>query len=388
MPESNEIQHWLQSSFAPVRFRMMHRLCLTILALALTAQASDNLAPGVLYPRVAGEWSDAGELVLICPPIAEVTPGHCYLAAPAKNPELSDIYHTADHRKFDLKDTKINIKAMHLVAELPVKNGQLVQKDGHWYILGMRAGSEKVQKAEIKWEEIAAISPRAPDPKHIRVALFDDYGSFGKGVPRCTELLQKVESVSVTLVKPPFIREGGLKDFDVVIFTGGSGGKQAGTLGLVGREQVRRFIEAGGGYIGICAGNYLACEGFSWGLKVLDAKTKSSKWARGEGDVKIEFTPKGREILGMPEGLLDIRYANGPVFNPAGVESIGDFEPLAYFRTELAKNGAPVGAQINSPAMVVGTYGQGRVLCSSPHPEQQAGMEQFVEKAVRWVTGR
>ncbi|HYF35835.1 MAG TPA: hypothetical protein VD994_11130, partial [Prosthecobacter sp.] len=167
----------------------------------------------------------------------------------------------------------------------------------------------------------------------------------------------------------------------------GSGSKQAATLGLLGREQVRRFIEAGGGYIGICAGNYLACEGYSWGLKVLDAKTKSSKWARGVGDLKIEFTPKGRQILGMPEGVMEIRYANGPIFDPAGAAEIGDFEPLAHFRSEFAKNGAPVGAQIHSPAMVIGTYGQGRILCSSPHPEQQPGMESFVERAVRWVAG-
>lgn len=356
------------------------------LFVAATLCAEENLAPGVLYPKL-GEWTDAGDLAMACPPVVQHSPGHFYRVAPAKDPEVTAVYHTPDNNAFRVDDPKVNVKALNLVAELPVKGGLIMQKGDEWFVVGQRKGIKLPQKALITWQETGPIPPRQIDPKNIRVALFDDYGSFGKGVPRCTELLSKAEGVTVTLVKPELIREGGLKNFDVVIFTGGSGGKQAGTLGLIGREQVRRFIEAGGGYLGICAGNYLACDGFSWGVHILDAKTKSSKWARGVGDVKIEFTPRGREILGMPEGILDIRYANGPVFNPAGDDAIGDFEPLAYFRSELAKNGAPVGAQVNSPAMVIGSYGKGRVLCSSPHPEQQAGMEPFVEKAVRWIAG-
>jgi len=371
----------------------MRSLLLSLILGVSLAQADGNLAPGVLLPRITGEWTTLEK----SPDMAalstdqravEITPGHFYLLHPAKAKGETSVYHTTKPAEFDLNSKTVNISAMHLVCDLPVTAAQIIRKDGQWFTTGIKDNAKQMQSAKLTWEEIAPIAPRTHDAKPIRVALFDDYGSFGKGVPRCTELLSKVEGVALTLVKPPLIREGGLKDFDVVIFTGGSGGKQAGTLGLVGREQVRRFIDAGGGYVGICAGNYLACEGFSWGLKVLDAKTKSSKWARGVGDVKIEFTPKGREILGMPEGVTDIRYANGPVFNPAGVDTIGDFEPLAFFRSELAKNESPVGAQVDSPAMVAGSYGEGRVLCSSPHPEQQAGMEHFVLKAVQWVAGK
>ncbi len=364
----------------------MLRLIAALLITTTLLPAEENLASGVLYPKL-GEWTDAGDLAMACPPVAQHSPGHFYMVAAAKDPEVTAVYHTTDNTAFKVDDPKVNVKALNLVAELPVKGGMITQKGDQWFVVGQRNGIKLPQKALITWQETAPIAPRQIDPKNIRVALFDDFGSFGKGVPRCTELLGNAEGVAVTLVKPELIREGGLKDFDVVIFTGGSGGKQAGSLGLIGREQVRRFVEAGGGYLGICAGNYLACEGFSWGVHILDAKTKSSKWARGEGEVKIEFTPKGREILGMPEGILDVRYANGPVFNPAEDAAIGDFEPLAHFRSELAKNGAPVGAQVNSPAMVIGSYGKGRVLCSSPHPEQQAGMEPFVERAVRWIAG-
>lgn len=355
--------------------------------------AAENLAAKVLYPQIKGEWTSIKEGAQTDGlTSAEITPGHFYVLHAVKGKNQTAIYHTTQLADFDPTNTKINVSALNLVAEFPITDAHItsVTSNGQkqWFLTGRKAKGETLQTALLAWQEIAPISPRKHDSESLRVALFDDFGSFGKGVPRCTELLGQVKGVTLTTVKPALIREGGLKDFDVVIFTGGSGSKQAATLGLVGREQVRRFIEAGGGYVGICAGNYLACEGFSWGVKVLDAKTKSSKWARGVGDLKIEFTPKGREILGMPEGLLDIRYANGPIFNPAGDDAIGDFEPLAYFRTELAENGAPAGAQINSPAMVIGQYGQGRVLCSSPHPEQQPGMESLIVKAVQWVGGR
>ena len=221
----------------------------------------------------------------------------------------------------------------------------------------------------------------------IQVALFDDVGSFGRGVPSVKEQLAKAKDISVTVLKAEGI-QAGLDGYNVVIFTGGSGSKQAKAIGDSGREVVKKFVENGGGYIGICAGAYLACDGFSWGLHVLDAKTPSSKWMRGKGDVKIEFTGKGREILGLPSGQLDIRYANGPILVPAKNDGIADFEPLAFFRTEFAEHESPKGVMINSAAIVSGSFGKGRLIVSSPHPEQTPGMEGLIEHAVRWVSAK
>jgi hypothetical protein len=35
--------------------------------------------------------------------------------------------------------------------------------------------------------------------------------------------------------------------------------------------------------------------------------------------------------------------------------------------------------------MVAAQFGKGRVLCSSPHPEQTAGMESWIVNAVLWA---
>ncbi len=222
----------------------------------------------------------------------------------------------------------------------------------------------------------------------IRVALFDDAGSAGKGVPRVTEQLGKAGDVALTKLKGKDIADGALKDFDVVIFTGGGGHNQANTLGEKGREEVRQFVRNGGGYVGICAGAYLACSGFDWGIGVLNAKTVSNKWERGNGDVKMEVTKLGKETTGFEADVVSVRYDNGPIIQPDNKKDIPPYEMVAFFRTELAKNGSPEGVMVNSPAIVRGTCGKGRVITSSPHPEQTAGMEEFIQHAVRWAAGK
>jgi hypothetical protein len=227
---------------------------------------------------------------------------------------------------------------------------------------------------------------RRPGPIHV--ALYDAGGAGGRGIPRLLRLLGEAKSTTILPVGPEEIRGGALRQFDVVIFPGGSGSRQARALGKAGRNQVRTFVRDGGGYVGICAGAYLACSGFSWGLKILDARTVSGKWRRGKGTVRVELTPRGRETLGGPRGQFNIRYHNGPILKPAGTKELHDYVPLALFRTELAENDSPKGVMIGSPALVAGRYGQGRVLCASPHPEQSDGLNDLVLRAVAWAAGR
>jgi len=223
-------------------------------------------------------------------------------------------------------------------------------------------------------------------PGETRVALYDAGGTGGQGVPRVTELIGKRPNMVVIRVCGADLCAGALDQFDVIIIPGGSGSKEAATIGEDGRTRIRKFVEDGGGYIGICAGAYLATSGFPWGLKILDAKTASPKWERGHAMVKIELTNRGREILGERRGEFDCKYANGPILVPAQIELLPDYEPLAFFRTEVAEKNVPKGIMINSPAIVAGCCGKGRVIAISPHPEQMPDLEEFIPRAVAWVT--
>lgn len=220
----------------------------------------------------------------------------------------------------------------------------------------------------------------AADNAIIKVAVYDDVGATGKGIP-CVEVIAgKTSDIKLTKLKGADIAAGRLKGYDLVMFTGGSGSAEAGGLGEKGREEVREFVRHGGGYVGICAGAYLACTGFEWGVGVLNAKTVSPKWRRGQGEVKIEGAAFGEKLAER-----GIRYANGPIIKADIRRDLPEFEVLVSFRTELAENDTPIGVMVNTPAMVRSTFGMGRVFTSSPHPEQTEGLEPLVEKAVRWT---
>lgn len=219
----------------------------------------------------------------------------------------------------------------------------------------------------------------------LRVALYKGPGTGGNGPPSLMKRFNNPPASSITQVTPEEIRAGVLTNYDVAIFGGGSGSKQAEALGEEGREQVQQFVARGGGYIGICAGAYLATSGYPWSLGLVNARTVSPKWQRGRTDVKLELTEVGGQVLGDFRGLFDCKYVNGPIVKPDTKADLPAFETLAYFRTEVSSNGAPVGVMVNSPAIFRSQYKQGRVICVSPHPEQTAGLEDIVPRAVNWV---
>ena len=225
-------------------------------------------------------------------------------------------------------------------------------------------------------------------PAATRIALYKGPGTGGNGPPNLLARLNTGTSTSITEVSPEQIRGGVLSNYDVAIFAGGSGSKQAEALGETGRAAVQKFVGEGGGYIGICAGAYLATTGYPWSLGLINARTISPKWQRGRGNVKLELTEHGRSIIDERTGQFDCVYHNGPIVKPDTKEGLPPIDVLAWFRTEFAENGTPAGIMVDSPAIYAGTYKRGQVICVSPHPEQTAGLEEFIPHAVNWVTAK
>lgn len=239
----------------------------------------------------------------------------------------------------------------------------------------------------------AATAPANPArlfaaPKQVRplkIAIYDGPGSGDKGIVNVTKRAQQLPGAKVTALKPDEIGTRDLSEFDIVVFSGGSGSAQARAIGEAGRKNVREFVERGGGYLGICAGAYLACAGFDWGLGILNAKTVSNKWKRGRGMMRVQLTKDGREIFGDVEAPFTIRYANGPIIKPLGRADLPAYQVAAVFRTEIAENGTPEGVMVNSPAFVYSTFGKGRVVTLSPHSEDTPGLENVVPRALAWL---
>lgn len=227
----------------------------------------------------------------------------------------------------------------------------------------------------------------------LRVAIYNGGGTGNKGLAAVRRVLAGQREFAVSAaVSPADLADGALPQFDVVVFPGGSGSKQAAAIGAAGHKAVRAFVKGGGGYVGICAGGYLATYRYTWGLKIIDAYTVDRKhWARGNGMVKVELTPAGRTVLGGPKRHMDIYYAQGPLLGPAKVDDLPDYTVLAHYRTEIAKKGAPKGVMLNTPAVISAPFGKGRVLCFSPHFEKtqsEKGADALVRQALQWVAGR
>jgi hypothetical protein len=223
--------------------------------------------------------------------------------------------------------------------------------------------------------------------KPVKVAIFNGKGASIEGIQNIEKCLQSIPRATYTRVPADQWATIDLKPFDVVVFSGGSGSAEAESINEAGRANVREYVRGGGGYVGVCAGAYLACSNFKWGLGILNASTVSSKWQRGQGFMDLEVTDEGRKLLGDVKGTFKVRYHNGPIIKPGDRSDVGPYTPVALFRSEIAEYGSPVGVMVNSPSQAIGSFGKGRVFISSPHPENTPGLENFIPRAILWAAG-
>lgn len=234
------------------------------------------------------------------------------------------------------------------------------------------------------WSSMGVL--QAEEPKLTRVAVYTDAGA-GQSETDLVKALKANKQVEVHRVTAEQIREGILNDMDVLIHPGGSGSKQGLELGAEGRENVRSFVKDGGGFIGVCAGAYLASADYEWSLHLLDAKViDRAHWARGTGTVQVGLSEEGRALLKHDSPTAEIYYGQGPLLAPAGKPDIPDYKPLGIYETEIAKNGAPEGVMKGTTAIASGEFGKGRVFCFSPHPEKTKGLEPFLDRAIAWAS--
>jgi putative intracellular protease/amidase len=237
----------------------------------------------------------------------------------------------------------------------------------------------------VSWAAVRADEQSVP----LRVAIYNHSDGTAKAPRALMKFLTDAAGFKCREVKPDDVRDDCLKDFDVLIVPGGSGSKQAEKLEPVGREKIVEFVRKGHGYVGICAGSYLATNDYTWSLGLLNAKVLDrAHWARGTGPVKVTLTPAGKAALGEKADELDVYYGQGPLLAPGGKAEPAAYEPLATFATEIAKNGAPKGVMPGTTAIARGTFGAGRVICFSPHPEVSGGPNHLVAAGVKWAGGR
>ena len=239
-------------------------------------------------------------------------------------------------------------------------------------------------------------APKSPNT--LQVAVFDGTGTGPSRIDLC-RVIEDASDISLHDVGPEQMKAEVLEQFDVLVFPGGSGSKQGNAIGEKGREAVRKYVADGGGIVGICAGAYLCSAHYKWSLDLIDASTftgsveipgkgKKPLWYRGvEADIDMELTPQGERLFagaGIPRNFV-VRYCNGPIISPKDLEALEDYEVLAWFRSENGLWESQEGTMINTPAIVLGEFGKGRVISVSPHPEFTPSLHPIITQAIHWT---
>ena len=135
-----------------------------------------------------------------------------------------------------------------------------------------------------------------------------------------------------------------LPSYDVLLVPGGYTGNYIPSMGSKGVRILLEFVEGGGGYVGVCAGAYVA------GLLKL-VKSEPVR-VEGIGWVEIEVRKPDHPVMRGYSGKVRIHYQNGPHIRPAEGE-----ESLATYAD-------------GSTAILSAKFGKGRVILFSPHPER------------------
>jgi glutamine amidotransferase-like uncharacterized protein len=161
-------------------------------------------------------------------------------------------------------------------------------------------------------------------------------------------------------------------DVKLFVMPGGADLYYCEKLNGAGNAHIRAWVEAGGTWLGFCAGAYYACNSIEWakdtGQPICGPRELGffAGTARGPVTAFIENGDVAKSWLAAPvlrwddgNTVLDahVCYEGGPLFDEGNATVLARYAGL---------EGAP-------PAIIETKAGQGRAILSSPHPERLGG---------------
>ncbi len=226
----------------------------------------------------------------------------------------------------------------------------------------------------------------AYDGPKVKVGLFLDKGCRGNGALQWARLLAHSPQMDLTLLDANDIRNGKLDELQLLLCPGGSSKAQYDAMGPEGVEKVKQFIENGGSYIGVCAGSFntMNREGRIALLPYDYIPNASGQLA----DLAFEFDKESAKLLDIKPGRHLIRYHGGNIMKPTEPTApMGEAKVLAVFKSSVSAYGKAPFNFMDTPAVVLGQYGKGKVLASSCHPESYESTHDIALGYLLAVTG-
>jgi glutamine amidotransferase-like uncharacterized protein len=236
--------------------------------------------------------------------------------------------------------------------------------------------------------------------KHLKIALYTPNIVDESATKNIQRILDEEPLYSWEFINARQIQDGKLQDFDLVIFPGGNATEQGKDLGTKGKIAVRDFVQNGGGYLGICAGSFLATINDVYGLGLINARAITgsrylsgqgyiSQSVRGSGDIDLELTDSGHTFLNKENKRIfnSVYYSSGPVFYPAFRDNLPNFATIATFKTETWIYEYQKGEMIGKPAIITAPYNKGSVFLISPHFEMSERYDDIIKKTLWSISG-
>ena len=252
---------------------------------------------------------------------------------------------------------------------------------------GLKAAVRMVAVVAVVAFQGCTTAPEAEKP--LRVAVFVGAGARNVGAFRWLQITTFAKDMESIPVDGASIRNGALDGVDVLVMPGGWSGGEAETLQAAGREKVKDFVRRGGGYIGTCAGFCLLMESHKTHKDMLHMIPYTFGPSGGKVEMPIAFNQLATEMCGIPKKTWKIRYSGGPVPVPSTPVPEADVKVIATYAGDInTMGGADRKSMANSPAVIAGTYGKGRLFATTVHPEVDVNDHEILRCAFRYVSGR
>jgi len=212
----------------------------------------------------------------------------------------------------------------------------------------------------------------------VNVLIFNGDGVMEESVEGIEDTLNDTNSQNLTphyhfnYSTSNVINSKTLSAYDVLIIPGGDASTYIDSDEL-DSGAIKQFVSGGKGYLGICAGAYVASnrvDGYysAWNM-ASDVNAKNQEY---QGLVPISLTSYGTKELNE-SSFQNLHLENGPAMYTTNSQII-----MAKF----ADN--ETGYQ-NYAAILGETYGTGRILLSSVHPEMSPQNPQILANMILWT---
>ena len=245
------------------------------------------------------------------------------------------------------------------------------------------------------------VSSEKEDKRTIKIALYDSISPSVRLIEHCFRYAWRDGNtkyeMNVKRIGYKDVINGSLMNYDVLVI-GASGRQYFHALHKKWKDEVKKFIANGGGYVGVCGGANIATKGYEkprhWldfvltkaALGLIDAYINDNQWQEwqylwkedGRSNIPIKNELLGHEIF-AGEKWRYITYGGGP-----GLYGMKEAKPLAIYREEPS-DVAPLHYWIwlgkwipykkietdikDYYSAAEATYGKGRVVIFGMHPE-------------------